>query len=163
MRRFWIGCLAFILATGCAGSRIDMPDGSGQYLAKPVQCVPYARGLSGIEIYGDAHTWWDKAQPRYTRGYMPQPGSVLVLARTEKMRHGHVAVVRRVIHSRLIEVAHSNWGSDFETRRITYDAMRVEDISPNNDWSQVRFWNYQIGSFGLPYAARGFIYPARVG
>ncbi|MBU6372483.1 MAG: hypothetical protein KJS97_07095 [Alphaproteobacteria bacterium] len=25
---------------------------------KPLQCVPYARERSGIDIYGDAVTWW---------------------------------------------------------------------------------------------------------
>lgn len=161
MKKLWIALTAFVMVIGCAGGDFDTPNAKGTYLAKPIQCVPYARKISGIEIYGNAHTWWDQAHPRYSRGYLPQPGAVLVLARTDRMRHGHVAVVRRIVNNRTIEVAHSNWGSDFETRRMAYDAMRVEDLSPNNDWSLVRFWNYHIGSYGLPYAARGFIYPRR--
>jgi len=30
--------------------------------AANLQCVPYARSISGVEIYGDANTWW--AKPR---------------------------------------------------------------------------------------------------
>ncbi len=32
---------------------------------KPLQCVPYAREHSGVKIYGDAYTWWDKAAGKY--------------------------------------------------------------------------------------------------
>lgn len=160
MRRLTIGLSVFLLAAcSSTGGRFDTPHARGAYLPKPVQCVPYARGLSGIEIYGDAHTWWENAASRYARGHWPQEGAVMVLSRTDKMRHGHVAVVRRVLSPREIEVAHSNWGSDFETRRMAYESMRVEDISSNNDWSLVRFWNYHIGQYGLPYPVRGFIYP----
>lgn len=161
MRKLIIGFLTFTLAAcSSTGGNFDTPKARGKYLPKPVQCVPYARNLSGIEIYGNAHTWWDQAATRYARGYMPQPGAVLVLSKTDRMRYGHVAVVQRVLSPREIEVAHSNWGSDFETRRMAYDAMRVQDISPHNDWSLVRFWNYHIGQYGLPYTVSGFIYPA---
>src|SRR3546814_5614904 len=29
------------------------------------QCVPFARAASGIQIYGDAWTWWGQAEDRY--------------------------------------------------------------------------------------------------
>lgn len=122
------------------------------------QCVPYARDTSGIQIYGDAHTWWDKAPPRYQRGYTPRPGSVLVLKNTARMRSGHLAVVKQVLNSREIDVTHSNWGNSWNTRRIIYDSARVRDVSANNDWSAVSFWNYSHNVFGAPYAAHGFIY-----
>ena len=32
------------------------------------QCVPFARAASGIQIYGDAWTWWDQAEGRYQIG-----------------------------------------------------------------------------------------------
>jgi hypothetical protein len=38
-----------------------------------LQCVPYARQVSGIQLYGDAHTWWDQAAGRYDRGFTPAP------------------------------------------------------------------------------------------
>jgi hypothetical protein len=28
------------------------------------QCVPFARAASGIQIFGDAWTWWDKASDK---------------------------------------------------------------------------------------------------
>lgn len=131
---------------------------SARVVSKPVQCVPFARDVSGIQIMGDAYTWWDRAAPRYDRGHQPRRGAVLVLARTAKMKHGHVAVVRDVLGPRHINVTHSNWGNDRYSRRVIYDSMRVEDISARNDWSSVRFWNPEKNVFGFPYAARGFIY-----
>src|SRR5688572_24210456 len=42
-----------------------------------LQCVPYARAQSGIDIRGNALTWWDQAAGRYRRGAEPQVGAVL--------------------------------------------------------------------------------------
>lgn len=156
LRLTFLFFLAF-LVTGCATS-FKTPYASGRYVAKPVQCVPYARSQSGINLYGDAYTWWDQAGISYERGNIPVIGSVLVLSRTNRMTHGHVAVVRRIINSREIDVTHSNWGNDWKTRRIIYDIVRVQDVSQMNDWSFVRFWNHGQGSFGFPYATSGFIY-----
>lgn len=162
MCKFRVGVLLalVLLLTACSsgGGRFTTPHATGRYVDKPVQCVPYARQVSGIQIYGDAHTWWNQAGNRYGRGTMPAPGAVLVLASTQRMRHGHVAVVKRVVGARHIDVTHSNWGSDRKSRSMIYDSMRVEDVSPRNDWSSVRFWNMHAGSFGFPYAAKGFIY-----
>jgi hypothetical protein len=36
-----------------------------------LQCVPYARQASGIQLFGDARTWWDQAAGRYSRGHAP--------------------------------------------------------------------------------------------
>jgi hypothetical protein len=74
----------------------------------PLQCVPYARLVSGVAIRGDAWTWWDQAAARYSRG------------------------------------------------RVAHD-VRVIDISPGNDWSELRVWNG--AGFGKVYPAHGFIYP----
>lgn len=148
-----------VLLAACSTSRdqFETPYAKARPIDKPIQCVPYARQVSGIEIYGDAHTWWNQATPRYKRGMKPSPGAVLVLGRSKRLRHGHVAVVKRVISPREIEVTHSNWGSDRATRSMIYDVMRVEDISPANDWSSVRFWNLHAGSYGFPYSSLGFI------
>lgn len=160
LSRFFIACvLGWLTACAPTVQTFDTPHAKGRYADAPIQCVPYAREVSGIQLRGNAHTWWDKAANRYKRGYIPKPGAVLVLAGTKKMRHGHVAVVRRVVNNRMIEVTHSNWGNSRETRRMIYDNMRVEDLSALNDWSKVRFWNYHLNCFGLPYKARGFIYP----
>src|SRR5262245_19569467 len=60
------------------------------------QCVPYARSRTGISLYGDAYTWWDTAAGHYARGSQPKVGSVLVLSKTDRLRHGHVGVVAAV-------------------------------------------------------------------
>lgn len=148
----------FILS-GCGAGSFSTSYASGYSVSKPVQCVPYARNVSNIQLYGDAYTWWNQAlQKRYSRGFKPKAGSVLVLAKTQKLKHGHVAVVTRIISPRQIVVTHSNWGSDRKSRSVIYDAMRVEDVSKENDWSKVRFWNHDAGTFGFPYPAYGFIY-----
>lgn len=154
-------CLVTVILTGCstAGREFSYPNASGKTVAKAEQCVPYARRMSGVELYGDAYSWWDKAQKTgYTRGPSPKPGAVLVLARTSKMTSGHVAVVNRVLDARHIDVTHSNWGNDKKSRRVIYKSMLVEDISSGNDWSSVRFWNREENCFGFPYAVSGFIY-----
>jgi hypothetical protein len=116
-------------------------------------CVLYARAASGIDIRGDAFSWWDLAAGRYLRGNMPEVGAVLVLARSERLRLGHLAVVREVIDPRDILVDHSNW---VPGRVIT--GMQVQDVSPENDWTELRFYNPQYGVFGSVYPADGFIY-----
>lgn len=41
----------------------DLFADSGAQDGKPyLQCVPYARQISGIQIYGDAWTWWGQAE-----------------------------------------------------------------------------------------------------
>jgi len=151
-----------VLLSACAGTRggerFSTPMAAGYAMPEPQQCVPFARKESGFEIYGDAHTWWDKAPPEYGKGIQPKRGAVLVLASTSKMPHGHLAVVKRIIDDRQIDVAHSNWGSNRATRSIIYTAHRVEDVSRANDWSSVRFWNKEANTFGFPYAVRGFLY-----
>ncbi len=123
-----------------------------------LECVPYARQMSGIEIYGDASQWWDKAAGSYVRGAAPQPGAVLAFPSSAAMPGGHVATVSRVIDSRRILLNHANWS---ERGRIEQDVEAI-DVSPSNDWSAVRVWygpSAALGSRVNP--ARGFIYPVR--
>lgn len=122
------------------------------------QCVPYARDVSGIQIRGDAHTWWRQAEGRYERGAQPRVGAVMVLSKTQRLKYGHVAVVTKVIDSRNIEVTHANWGGDRHTRTVVYKAMPVKDVSSNNDWSKARFWHYPSSTYGSVYPNSGFIY-----
>lgn len=121
-----------------------------------LQCVPYARAESGIEIYGDAHLWWQKAAGRYDRGRAPEVGSVLVLYGYQRTDRGHVAVVRRVISDREIVIDHANWLND---GRVYLD-QPVKDVSANNDWSAVRVWYAPGRQYGArTYAVQGFILP----
>jgi surface antigen len=120
------------------------------------QCVPYARTISGVQIWGDAYTWWDKAQGRYPRSSRPSEGSVLVLKGWNDERRGHVAVVKTILSTRVIRVDHANW---LGLEEVTLD-VPVIDVSPYNDWSEVRVWHVP-GMYwgGRTYQAQGFIYP----
>ncbi len=151
---------SFLLLSCSTLQDYGLPPSSAYYsVSKPVQCVPYARKVSGIQIRGDAHTWWGQAAGRYERSHIPKVGAVMVLSKTSRLKHGHLAVVKRVKNSRTIEVEHSNWGDDRQTRSMIYKRMPVKDVTVNNDWSQVRFYNYPSKTFGSVYAASGFIYP----
>ena len=92
------------------------PRSSGGELPPYLECVPYARSFSGIQIFGDAWTWWDKADGLYQRGNRPQKGAVLAFAPYGNMRLGHVAAVSKVIDSRTVLIRHANW-SPIEGRR----------------------------------------------
>ena len=74
------------------------------------------------------------------------------------MRHGHVALVAKLIDRRTIEIDHANWAiGRFGRGQITRN-VRVIDVSENNDWTSVRVWNDVDDCFGKPYKALGFIY-----
>ncbi|MBU6234726.1 MAG: CHAP domain-containing protein [Alphaproteobacteria bacterium] len=142
-------------------TRFSDGNSSGYRTLTRDECVTYARDVSGIQLRGDAWTWWDKAAGVYKRGQYPAMGAMLVLAKTNKLRLGHLAVVNGILGPRDISVTHANWGNGWLSRRIVYESMRVQDSSPNNDWSTVRFWNHNAGGFGSNYAVKGFIYNQR--
>src|SRR4051794_22525561 len=73
------------------------------------QCAAFARVFSGIQIFGDAWTWWEKASGHYAKGDTPISGAVLVFRPQGAMRLGHVAVVSQVLTDRIIQVTHANW------------------------------------------------------
>jgi len=122
---------------------------------KPLQCVPYARMVSGIELRGDASTWWESAAGRFRRGQEPAPGAVLVIKGNSKTPHGHVGVVTKVINEREILIDHANW---LNNRKI-HLATPVIDVSPDNDWSAIRVWYSPGAQYGANvYPTDGFIY-----
>ncbi len=122
-----------------------------------MSCVPFARAVSGIDIHGDAWTWWQGAADHYARGDVPQVGAVLTLKRTRSLRLGHVAVVAEVQGPREIMVTHANWDNNSNSRGAIHERQPVVDVSAANDWSEVRFMNTR-GGFGRTYPAWGFIY-----
>lgn len=125
-----------------------------------LQCVPYARQLSGIQIYGDAHTWWKQSKGRYERGTAPIQGAVLSLKSHGKMRLGHVAYVSKVLDNRNILLSHANWSPINGRRGQIERNVAAVDVSPNNDWSRVKIWYAPIGDLGkTAYPVNGFIYP----
>lgn len=122
--------------------------------AKWLQCVPFARALTGIDIRGNAVTWWAKAKGAYAKLTSPKPGAVMVFAGTRHLKRGHVAVVKDIVSPREVRVDHANWGND---GRIYLNAP-VFDVSPGNDWSEVRVWNVKLGVLGShTYKLAGFI------
>lgn len=122
------------------------------------QCVPFARAASGIELKGNAANWWDAAAGVYQRGSLPEQGSVLNFRANGHMRLGHVAVVTEVVDSRNIAIEHANWaGPGANKGGITRD-IPVEDVSPDNDWSEVRVGLGRGGEYGSVYRTYGFIY-----
>jgi len=121
-----------------------------------LQCVPFARQASGIQIFGDANTWWVRAAGRYPQSSRPATGSVLVIRGFNNPGRGHVAVVTHIDSSRLIRVDHANWLNNGEISV----GVPVLDVSPNNDWSEIRVWHIPGGHWGgRVYSAQGFIHP----
>ena len=123
-----------------------------------LQCVPYARFMSGIGLRGDAWTWWDKAAGIYARGNHPEPGAVLSFPGIERMPLGHVAVVTQVLSDRKILIDHANWPTVMEPRGAISRDVQVVDVSADNDWTEVRVQFGEGGPLGSVYPANGFIY-----
>ncbi|WP_431270056.1 CHAP domain-containing protein [Dankookia sp. P2] len=148
--------LAPFALLGCATTpRVPQPGGPGG-----LSCVPYARARTGIVLRGDAWQWWEAAEGRYARGRAPRVGSVLVLMRTSRLPHGHVAVVTRLVSTREIWVDHANWASGAAKGREARD-QPVQDISAGNDWSLVRVWFPPVNGYGASnWPALGFIHDA---
>lgn len=149
-----------------AETAIDLRDedvrvsGGGSASLPPyLQCVPYARRVSGIQIFGDAHTWWDQAAGRYERGYTPRVGAVMTFKPHGNMRLGHVAAISRILDSRTVLLRHSNWSPINGRRGQIEDNVRAIDVSENNDWSEVRVWFDPIQALGgTHWPVQGFIY-----
>jgi surface antigen len=121
--------------------------------------VPFARLVSGIQIFGDAHTWWQQAAGRYATGFTPKAGAVLCFKPTGRMRLGHVAVVSQVLTDRIIQISHANWSIIEGERGQVEQNVTVIDVSPAGDWSQVKVWYDPSRDLGATvYPTYGFIY-----
>ena len=92
-----------------AAAMISLVPVSGAVADGYWQCVPFARLMSGIQIFGDARTWWQQAVGKYKTGFQPEAGAVLCFKPTERMKLGHVAFVSQVLTDRVIQVTHANW------------------------------------------------------
>jgi surface antigen len=129
--------------------------------AETWQCATFARFLSGISIFGDAWTWWEKASGKYAKGFTPDAGAVLVFKPYGAMSHGHVAVVSQVLTDRIIQVTHANWSPIAGRRGQVEKDVTVVDVSNKGDWSQVKVWYDPSGDLGnTVYPTYGFIYQA---
>jgi surface antigen len=151
MRRFppLFGLLLALAVAACGG-----PPRRDTGMAAPLECVPFARALSGIQLKGDAADWWWRAGDRYARGREPEVGSVLVFPRSPRLPRGHLSVVSQVMSRREILVTQANW----VRHHVTTDQL-VVDVSPYGDWSTVRVWWPATGTLGTTaYPVLGFIY-----
>lgn len=123
-----------------------------------LECVPYARRVSGIQLSGDARYWWNEAPGRYERGQTPQAGAVLNFRANGRMPLGHVAVVQQVVNRREILITQANWGGPGFTRGGVSSDISVVDVSPRNDWTAVRVALGHSSTYGSVYPTYGFIY-----
>jgi surface antigen len=123
------------------------------------QCVPFARLVSGIQLFGNAWTWWSQAAGKYATGFVPKAGAVLCFRPTGRMRLGHVAVVSQVLTDRVIQISHANWSLIDGDRGHVERNVTVVDVSADGDWSQVKVWNDPSHNLGTTvYPTYGFIY-----
>ncbi|THD57768.1 CHAP domain-containing protein [Phenylobacterium sp.] len=123
------------------------------------QCAPFARLVSGIQIFGDAYTWWQQAIGKYEEGFTPRAGAVLCFKPTERMRLGHVAVVSEVLTDRIVQITHANWSPIEGSRGKVEKDVTLVDVSPEGNWSEVKVWydpSRDLG--GSTYQTYGFIY-----
>lgn len=126
------------------------------------ECVPFARAVSGIQIFGDAYLWWNQADGRYKRGNKPRIGAVLSFIPHGRMELGHVATVSRIIDDRTVLVTHANWSPINGRRGQIERDVEVVDVSDDGDWTAVRVWfapSQALGTTAWP--THGFIYPAK--
>lgn len=129
--------------------------------AGPWQCVTFARAFSGVQLFGNAATWWDQASGRYAQGTAPAPGAVMVMKPHARMRVGHVATVSAVVSPREIRVTHANWSPIGGARGQVETDVAVVDTSDAGDWTRVRVWYAPMGDLGrTDYPVYGFIYAA---
>lgn len=113
---------------------------------------------SHVELPGDAWTWWDQAKGRYDRGQRPRVRAVIALPRQPSLPSGLVAVVSRIIESRVLMLDHARWPeASAEGESIT-----LFDVSPNNDWTTIKVYQRSGATVGgRTYQVYGFIYPPR--
>lgn len=149
-----------LLGSLCAAVALTASVGGAAEARDQWQCVPFARMISGIQLFGDAWTWWGQAiSGKYPTGFSPASGAVLVFKPQGAMRLGHVAVVSKVVTERVIQVTHANWSLMEGHRGQVEENVTVVDVSSTGDWSQVKVWNdpsHDLGS--TVYPTYGFIY-----
>jgi CHAP domain len=144
-------CFALLDLTGCRST--EPPVGGAAIGNVPLDCAPFARAVSGVELRGVAADWWPQAEGRYRRTHAPVVGSVLVFRRSARLPDGHVAVVSRVLSDRRILATHANW-----VRHQVSEDVPVIDVSPGKDWTRVRVWWPPTNQMGVTeYATFGFV------
>ena len=125
-----------------------------------IQCVEYARSRSGIQIYGDAWTWWGAT---HDKGSVPYAGSVMVWPKSTGVgNYGHVAYVSKVVSSNTVIIDHANWNtSTGAVDGKSYTNITVQDTSGGN-WTSVKLQKTTSGgtvtSWTSSVPLNGFVY-----
>lgn len=154
-----VSALVLSLAAAAATVLPVRPATASSLLDYVGQCVPFARAMSGIRLYGDAWSWWGQARGRYERGVVPRVGAVIVFARNPRLPLGHVAVVSHVVESRVVMLTHANWSRLNGARGHAEQDVTLFDVSPRNDWSEVKVWFRDAAGLGSTiYPVSGFVY-----
>jgi surface antigen len=149
--KFRVLAARFALMAVCALMTSVPAQAKSAYL----QCVPYARQVSGVNIRGNAWTWWGQAAGRYERGNTPKVGAVMSFKKTARNPFGHVAMVSQIVSDREVLISHANWSRRGGIERD----VRAVDVSAAGDWSEVRVWFAPLGNLGTSsYPINGFIY-----
>jgi hypothetical protein len=134
-----------------------LPAPTVEHSAQRLFCAQYARIRSGFPVFGDAKNWWERAKNLYDRVTTPVADAVMVFSTTKRLKKGHVAVVTDIVSPREVRVDQANWLNHGEIDHST----PVLDVSPDNDWSQVRVWDVRSNQFGAHvYPLNGFIVKA---
>lgn len=151
--------MRILVSLGMAALAVGAPSSANIIADYVGECVPFARAVSGIQIWGNAWTWWEQAAGKYARGRQPRAGAVLVFAKSDQLQLGHVAVVSRIVEDRVVMVTHANWSRFGGKRGRAEQDVTLFDVSPNGDWSRVKVWyrdNEGLG--GSSYPTYGFVY-----
>jgi surface antigen len=144
-----------LLLAACATHERTGPNLAAAHGYSGLTCAPFARVLTGIPLSGDAADWWSRASGRYARTSTPTVGGILVFRREPRLPSGHVSVVSQVLDARRIHVIQANWVPG----ELDLDQLIV-DVSPRNDWSEVRVWYPPTDQLGThAYPTYGFILP----
>lgn len=150
---------AALLLAACATQPRPPPAPPATALSRPSprECAPFARDLTSVDLRGPAYLWWRESEGLYRHSQHPAIGALLVFRRTRRMPEGHVAVVSAVLSNREILVTQANW-----VHHRAQTDQPVLDVSPRNDWTEVRVWWEPAGTFGREtYPTYGFILPPR--
>ncbi len=155
-----IGRTAKLAAVMLLAIATALPATAQEFGSKSWQCAPFARAISGIQLFGDAAGWWGQALGRYARGNAPAIGAAMVFKAGRSMRVGHVATVTGIISDRIVNVTHANWSPINGRRGKVETDVQIVDVSPNNDWTSVKVWYAPIKAVGTSaHAVFGFVYP----
>ena len=112
------------------------------------QCAPYARTISGVDIHGNANTWWGQAAGRYERGQTPKEGAVLAFESTRRMRLGHgicvmpprinhpARVAERIATLDLLSNGRVEWGTGESGTAMELEGFGVDPDLKKDMWRE---------------------------